>query len=145
MKNILTSYLVTAAILLFSTEISAQEITISKQELPAEINSFVATHFSGIAVNSITKEAKKRKVEYELVLNNGTKLEFDDTKIKEIEGREKLPDALIPKNILSYVQKNYPQNYITEWKRDAKKQQIELDSKVEIDFSLDGQFLKIDD
>ncbi len=45
-------------------------------------------------------------MKYEIYLDNGTKLEFNNSVINEIESTEKLPDGVIPKNILAYTKKN---------------------------------------
>lgn len=136
--------LVVGSVLLTSATLFSQESTITQQQLPRTITKYITTHFPGKKLSQISQEKKLRKTEYEIHLDNGTKLEFDNTTINEIESNEKLPNAVVPKNILAYVVKNYPQNYITEWKSSYTKQEVELNSGVELEFDKKGEFLRID-
>lgn len=144
MTNILKNLIAGSAFCIISSTMTAQEVVIPKQELPSAISSFVTTHFSGITISTVTKEIKSNKTEYELRLDNGTKLEFNNATIQEIEGTVRIPNALVPKKILEYVSKNYPKNFVTEWKIDGLKQKVELDNGVELEFNKAGKFLKID-
>ena len=132
------------AALLVSATYFSQEISITKEQLPQAITQYIHTNFPGKSLSKISKEKKMGKMEYEIYLDNGTKLEFNNSVINEIESTEKLPDAVIPKNILAYAKKNYPQNFITEWKLSYNKHKIELNSGVELEFNKKGQFLRID-
>ena len=109
------------AALLVSATYFSQEISITKEQLPQSITQYIHTNFPGKSLSKISKEKKMGKMEYEIYLDNGTKLEFNNSVINEIESTEKLPDAVIPKNILAYTKKNYPQNFITEWKLSFNK------------------------
>lgn len=133
-----------ASAFLVSVSFFSQESTITAQQLPAAVTQYVKTNFSGRTLSQISQEKKMGKTEYEIHLDNGTKLEFNNSTINEIESTEKLPDSVIPKNILAYVNKNYPQNFITEWKLSNTKQKLELNSGVELEFNKKGQFLRID-
>lgn len=143
MTNTIKNFAIASAFLVSATYFS-QEITITQQQLPASVNQFIKTNFSGHTLTQISQEKKLGKTEYEIHLDNGTKLEFNNSTINEIESTEKLPDSVVPKNILAYVNKNYPQNFITEWKLSYTKQKIELNSGVELEFNKKGQFLRID-
>ena len=132
------------AALLVSATYFSQEISITQEQLTQSITQYIHTNFPGKSLSKISKEKKMGKMEYEIYLDNGTKLEFNNSVINEIESTEKLPDAVIPKNILAYTKKNYPQNFITEWKLSYNKHKIELNSGVELEFNKKGQFLRID-
>lgn len=87
-------------------------------------------------------------IEYEVKLDNAIELEFNSkNQVKEIKSRSgiKLPDSVIPPSILSYVKANYRQNSIVEWELKKKKQEIELENGIELEFDLNGKFLRIDD
>lgn len=143
MINILKKFGLGSAVLI-SVTLFSQEITITQQQLPKSITQFIQKNFSGKTLSKITQEKKLGKTEYEIHLDNGTKLEFNNTTINEIESSERIPDALIPKNILAYVNKNYPQNFITEWKLSYSKHKIELNDGVELEFDKNQKFLRID-
>lgn len=136
--------LVLGSALMVSATYFSQEVAITQKQLPAPITKFIQTNFPGKTFSSVTQEKKMGKTEYEIHLDNGTKLEFNNTTINEIESTEKLPDAVVPKPILAYVNKNYPQNFIREWKLSYTKHKVELNSGLELEFNKKGQFLRID-
>lgn len=136
--------LVLGSALMASATYFSQEVPITQQQIPAAITKYVQTNFSGNTIAKASQEKKMGKTEYEIHLDNGTKLEFNNTTINEIESDQKLPDAVVPKPILAYVTKNYPQNFIREWKLSYTKHKVELDSGVELEFNKKGQFLRID-
>ena len=39
---------------------------------------------------------------------------------------------------------NYPDNFITDWELDDKKQKVKLDNGLELEFNKEGNFLKLD-
>lgn len=125
--------------------LQAQDYYLRADEFPVEITSFVKEHFPNSDVVSIKREGK-RKIEYEVKLQNREELEFDENfTIKDMESKMGLPDTVIPEKIRTYVAKNYPGKRIEEWKRKRKGQEIELDNGLEILFDFDGNFIKIDD
>jgi len=138
------------ALSLFATTISltgfAQETVISGKQIPQEITAYVTRHFPGQKLLQVVKDRDDFTVKYEVILDNRTKLEFNSKKqITEIDGKSKLPDSVIPSKILSYVKANYPDNYITDWDLDKRKQSVELDNNLSLEFSRAGTFLRIDD
>jgi len=126
---------------------SAQETVISGKDIPHEITSYVATNFPNQKLIQAVKDKDDLKIEYEILLDDQTKLEFNEKKqIKEVDGKSKLPDRVIPSKILSYVKSNYPNNFITDWELEGhRKQQIELNNDISLEFNLNGDFLRIDD
>lgn len=138
---ILVSLLVSASQL-----ITAQDRYLKVEEYPTQITSYAKEHFSKSDIVSIKEEKDKRKIEYEVKLRNMEELEFDqDYKIKSVESKNELPNSVIPQQILDYVAKNHPNQVILEWKIKRNKQEIELDNDLEIQFDLNGNFIKIDD
>lgn len=128
------------------TTAQTQKRYLTSEEYPADITTYIKTHFPKSDIVSIKEEKKPHKTEYEVKLWNMEELEFDaDYKVKSMESKAGLPDSVIPDKIREYVAKNYPQNKIEEWKRKRKGQEIELDNGLEILFDFDGNFLKLDD
>ena len=62
----------------------------------------------------------------------------------DIEGISKLPDSVIPSKIREYVVANYPQNHIIGWEIDGRNQQVELDNDLDLEFTMNGDFIRID-
>ena len=134
--------------LLISTFSSfAQDKVISENELPYSIREYIATHFKNDRIIKCEKGLKGTAVSYDVKLNE-IKLEFNsNNQVKEISSKSdiKLPDSVIPPAILTYVKKQYPGIGIIKWELKKKKQEVKLDNHLDLEFSLDGKFLRIDD
>lgn len=131
---------------IFSVSAFAQEKTIASNELPREITAYIAKHFPSHTITKAEKERDGLSHTYEVELSGNIDLEFNRKKeIKEIDGESRLPNSVIPNKILQYVAQKYPNNYITDWKLDGKKQQAELNNGLELEFNRKGDFLRIDD
>lgn len=136
-------FLLVGFIFLMSCE-SENEVPDSK--LPPEIQAYLDLHFPNNAIVKVTEETKLSKKEYEIELEGGFKLEFDqNNNIEEIKGVSALPDSVIPDKILAYINQNYPSNTIVGWEIEDDHQEIKLDNGLEIDFTMDGEFIGIDD
>ena len=83
---------------------------------------------------------------YDVVLDNSTILEFNRKKeVTEIKSNSKLPDSVIPEKIRQYVASNFSGNNINEWELEDKHQQVGIDNGLDLEFTLSGDFIRIDD
>jgi hypothetical protein len=141
MKNLMTIGAVVLS-LLFMTGCD-KETVIPGQNVPTEIKNYVSTHFPNC---SISKTIKENDEMYEITLSCGVKLEFNEQKvIKDIDGNAKLPDSVIPSNILSYVNSNYAPNFIIGWELQSGNQEVQLNNNLALVFNMAGEFLRVDD
>lgn len=126
---------------------TAQETVISGKDIPGEITAYVTKYFPAQKLVRAVKDMDDRKIKYEIRLDDRTKLEFNSKRqVTEIDGRSKLPDAVIPARILSYVKTNYPDQFITDWELEGRrKQQVELNNDLTLEFNMAGDFLRMDD
>lgn len=123
-----------------------KETIILANNLPAEIQSYLSTHFPSNEVIQIIKDRDGLSLTYDVILQGNFMLEFNRKKeVIDIDGQSKLPDSVIPVKLLEFVQTNYSDNFITHWEIEGKNQQIQLDNGLELIFTTDGRFLKIDD
>lgn len=144
MKKKLSALLLTL-VFAFTLTSCDQESTISPDNLPNEIDSYISTHFPENTVLQAIKDKEGLKSTYEITLSDNIYLEFDSKmNITDIDGNAKLPDSVIPEKILQYVAFNYPNNYITDWELDDRNQQIQLDNGLDLEFNMNGDFIKID-
>ncbi|SMO87751.1 Putative beta-lactamase-inhibitor-like, PepSY-like [Saccharicrinis carchari] len=121
------------------------EVVLTRAEIPADIKTYLSTHFASISVNKAVKETENGVVSYEIYLNGNIELEFDSNfNVTDIAAKTQLPNAVIPPAILSYVEKNYPSQFITKWELELAHQQIELNNGVELEFTMNGDFLRVD-
>ncbi|MDY0344033.1 MAG: PepSY-like domain-containing protein [Lentimicrobium sp.] len=122
-----------------------KETVLPESDWPAEIKTYIETHFSDLAILQVVKDKDGTKTTYEVRLEGGFVLEFNrKMEVIEIEGLDRLPDSVIPAKILDYINQNFPANYIIEWELEGKNQEVKLDNKLEIQFDMSGEFLRID-
>lgn len=142
-KNFLKSTLVITAILML-TSCDSEEI-IPSSDLPGEITTYISTHFQGHSIVQVIKDKEGLTKTYNVLLSESISLEFDKkNKIEDIDGVNQLPNSVIPEKILQYVEANYQANYIRGWELDGKNQQVQLDNGLDLEFTMNGDFLRID-
>lgn len=138
MKNLIFA----VALLLAASAPAQKRIEIS--ELPKPALDFIEKHFPGIPVVKVKKDAEHGEKGYEVILGNGTELEFwKDGSYREVDGRGKaIPTAFIDPKIVDYVAKNYPDRKITHIDYGHKDVDVDLTGKLDLEFTKDGKFLK---
>ena len=114
-------------------------------ELPNVAKSFINNHFGDNEVRSVIKEYDDLTYHYEVYLTDGTKIEFNKNgEWREVENRvEGVPTSILPAGIISYVQENYGGYFIVSVERD-RQYDIELNNDLDLDFTLDGDFIRVD-
>lgn len=129
----------------FFTSCDTEEI-IPESKLPAAIQTYITTHFPSLKVVQVKEEKEFLQKSLEVTIEGGVQLDFNHKEeITDIDSNTELPDSVIPTEILAYVASNYPSNVITDWEIDDKNQQIGLDNGIDLDFTMAGEFLRIDD
>jgi hypothetical protein len=145
MKKILI--LLVAIFFAFASMSAKKTTSRDKSVLPVAAQTVLNNNFSKTKVNHINIESGSfGKKEYDVILNNGTEIEFDkDGKWTEIDcGSNKVPDNLIMLPIRNYVNKNYKGTKIVKIERNSKGYEVELSNGLELKFAQNGDFLKID-
>ncbi len=122
-----------------------EETLLAEKDIPVQIMEYKNEHFSEYAIKRAIRDEEGKTISYELYLEGNFELDFNEKyEIYDIDGASKLPDSVIPTEILSYVATNYPQNYITDWELDNGHQQVELNNRLELEFEMDGTFIRIE-
>ncbi|RYY53466.1 MAG: hypothetical protein EOO09_17915 [Chitinophagaceae bacterium] len=143
MKKFILAMTMPALFLLVSCD---KEKVVNNDDLPAAATSFITTHYPAQAIRQVVKERDDLKTEYKVYLDNNTKLDFNkDGDIKEIEGTERIPDAILSSLIVTYVNDNYAPAFIRGWDPGSTNQEVKLSSGIELLFDNNGNFLRIDD
>ena len=139
--------LVTLVIALTSlTLISCSDRIIPSEKLPAAAQSFLKEYFPDSPISYVKKEADLTPT-YEVVLQNGTEIEFnkkgewDNIDCKRLA----VPAALIPAAISEYVNANFPGQSIVKIDRETYGHEIEMANGLELKFDKKGKLLHIDD
>ncbi len=121
---------------------SCDDEHLQPEDLPAEAQNFIATHYEGTR-SFVEKDRSLGKVVYEVDLITGVELEFDKNgACTSVGGNVKeVPSVLIHTKIYDYIANLYPNATIQEWELEKKHQEVELSCHVELVFDLDGEFL----
>ncbi len=126
---------------------SAQKKTISENNLPVQSQEFIATYFKGTKILQVEAETILGIVKaYNVVLDNGMVVEFtkkgDWTEVKG-KGKE-IPAAIVPQKIRTYVSKEFSKTFIKNIEKKGKGYSVEISNGLELEFSLSGDFKRID-
>lgn len=144
LKNLVPALMFGFAFIFFTS--CDKDKVLPSSEIPEEISNYISTHFPDNTIQQVTKEKDDFVVTYDVLLDGNISLEFNRKKeIIEIDGTTKLPDSVIPEKILQYVATHYPDNFITDWELEDKHQQVGLDNDLDLEFSMEGEFIRIDD
>lgn len=119
------------------------------ENLPASIKDFLTAHFPDKFA-----AAKKDRDDYEIILKDGTEIEFDlGGNLKSIEvipnRGYNIPDSVLPSKINNYIRTNYPGRLVEEFEIENNKSyryKAELSGRPEVEllFDNDGNFLRTD-
>lgn len=134
-----------ALLTLIFTALSLQaDMIIAPNALPDNIKQFISTYFKAqIGLVEVDKKS------YEIYLTDGTELEFDIMgNWKEIESKLTPIDfAVLPPNIASILQNQYPGAALIEAERKINYYKIKLSNRMKIRIDPNGTILsqKFDD
>ena len=141
--------IVTVVTVLFAVNFAAaKDVQIKFSELPQKAQTYVRTHFSESDVASVWKDTEMLVVEdYTVVLNNGLEIEFYPSgDWKEVKSRgTEIPSKIIPSGISQYVSQNYNGQRIKELKKKRYGYKVELSGGIDLEFSQNEKFLRVDD
>ena len=145
MKKITYTALTAAVVLL--TACSSVSHHRDTTVLPEGPRSEVEANFDSKPVSVMVESKTFGDDEYEVALNDGTRIEYKGDQWTEVEaGRGKaVPDSYIPAAILEYTTSNYPGILITKIERTKEGFDVELANGLEIKFDPNGAFLSYDD
>ena len=115
------------------------------QQLPAGAQEVMTKYFADKTVLTILKE----RDEYEVIFNNGEKIEFN----KKGEWTEvschttQVPDILIPNPIKARIKADFANSKIVKIDRSSngKKYEVKLNNGLEVEFDKKFNVIKVDD
>lgn len=119
---------------------------INVNELPAKAQTLLSKHFKGQKVMLATIESGVVSRSYDVVLRNGTKLEFDKKgNITEIDCKQGIvPSKLIPQPIKNYLKENYRGEAVRKIELNKKEYEVELTNGIDLTFNKHFQLIDID-
>ncbi|MDE5595885.1 MAG: PepSY-like domain-containing protein [Muribaculaceae bacterium] len=111
--------------------------------LPDQAKEFVAQYFPSSAIIA----AKTDGNEYDVMLSDGTKIEFDKSgEWKDVDAARgaTVPSGFYPETIDTYVAANYEGKGINEISKETGGYDVELVNGVDLKFDSAGQFVAVD-
>ncbi|MCI6196494.1 MAG: PepSY-like domain-containing protein [Prevotella sp.] len=117
---------------------------ISVNALPAKAQTLLNNHFNSQKVMLATIESGVVSRSYDVVLQNGTKLEFDKKgNLTEINCKQGIvPALLIPQAIKNYLKDNYAGQSVKKIEMNKNEYEVELTNGLDLTFN--KHFLLID-
>jgi hypothetical protein len=125
----------------------ADERPVKFERIPAAAQKFIKTNFVDNTVVHVTKDDDLVAPDYEVVLDNGTVVQFSNSgSLEKIEAyRAGVPQHLIPEKIREYVSVNYPGAVYREYEIDRAKHEVKLSNGLELTFNSLFNLIEIDD
>ena len=119
---------------------------IAVSALPIKAQALLNNHFSSQKVMLATAESEVVSKSYDVVLRNGTKLEFDKKgNLTEIDCKQGIvPIRLIPQPIRAYLRNNYPHQPVKKLEIKKKEYEVELANGLDLTFNKHFQLTDID-
>ena len=119
---------------------------INVNELPAKAQTLLSKHFKGQKVMLATIESGVVSRSYDVVLRNGTKLEFDKKgNLTEIDCKQGIvPSQLIPQPIKNYLKENYRGEAVRKIELNKKDYEVELTNGIDLTFNKHFQLIDIE-
>ena len=130
-----------------ATGCSGGDKVITIDELPAPAKALISKYFGGKQVTLVKKDKEGLKTHYDVMLSDGTKLEFDKKgEWRDIKAKpDGVPTELVPTEIRNYVNQNYPGQKIIQIDRIRSNYEIDLSNELELKFNKRLELIGIDD
>lgn len=140
-------FFVASIILLCTLSAVAQDRMITFDQLPKSSQDFITTYFSKDNVSFVKIDEESYGFEYEVYFNNGNKVEFDKTgEMKKVDcNHSKVPDGIVPAQVIKYINTNYPGAIVTEWCKKRTNWKAELSNGLDLYFNSQYMLIGIDD
>jgi hypothetical protein len=144
MKKII--YFFTAISMVFMLQSCDIENIVPEKKIPFEITNYLEKHFPEHEVLQVISIIDDLTKTYEVTLNDFSKLFFNRKKeVIYIKSSSQLPDSVLPTALLNWVDSYFPHHFIIGWELKDNKQKIILDNGTEVEFSIAGDFIRIND
>ena len=114
--------------------------------LPIKAQTLLSNHFYNQKVMIATIESGIINKSYDVVLQNGTKLEFDKKgNLTEIDCKQGIvPALLIPQAIKNYLKDNYAGQSVKKIEINKNEYEVELTNGLDLTFNKHFQLIDID-
>ena len=128
--------------LVFSSCDDEKEIRFSK--LPQAAQNFILQYFPGDEVTYVQREKDDGRKSYDVLLNNGTELEFDENgNWTDVDCKfSRLPEGILPEPIATHLAENYPQHTPYKVEKKLGGYEVSVTGSLELIYTADGSFVR---
>ncbi len=148
MKRTLSAFIATLMITCISlTAFAEKKYTHDSSVLPPAATVMLKKNFKSEVSLVKTEKTLGRVSEYEVILRDGTEITFDAAgNWKEIETsyKSKVPDGIVLQTIRDYIKAHQNKSAVVGIERDRKGYDVTLANGVEMEFDLNGNFVRYD-
>lgn len=126
---------------------SSEAVSHDASQIPEKARQTISQNFTSAISVVKTEKDMGRIDEYEVVLTDGTEIEFEangDWKNINTPNNIAIPSGLIPTAIAGYVAEKHAGALIVGIEKEKKGYDVELSNGVDIQFDLQGNFVKYD-
>ena len=118
---------------------------IAVNALPVKAQTLLSNHFNQKVMLATTESGVVSR-SYDVVLQNGTKLEFDKKgNLTEIDCKRGIvPALLIPQAIKNYLKDNYAEQSVKKIEMNKNEYEVELTNGLDLTFNKHFQLIDID-
>lgn len=147
-RIIITSVMALVCLVTFQVSAYADnDKPVNVTQLPATAQQTIKKHFAKKKVALAKQETGLFEKSYEVIFNNGEKVEFDrNGNWTEIDCKmSSVPAALVPAKISQYVKATYPGATILKLEKDNNRYEVDLSNRLEVTFNKYFLVVDIDD
>jgi hypothetical protein len=113
--------------------------------MPSTAQQFIVKHFLSAEIMLSTVEGYMFDKNYDVVFKNGDKIEFNRTgEWTSVNCKGGVPAGIVPEQIASHVQAQYPGVKIIEIEKDDRHYDVKLSNRIELTFNSSFKLVEAD-
>ena len=120
---------------------------IEVNKLPDAAQKFLKQYFPNASVSLAKVDVELVYKEYDVLLTDGTRVDFNNSgEWIDVDCKfATVPEGIVPRQIVDYVAKNYPNANILRIERDRHSYEVSLSNRLELTFDKKFKIVDIDD
>ena len=120
---------------------------IEVDKLPDAAQKFLKQYFPNASVSLAKVDVELAYKEYDVLLTDGTRIDFNNSgEWIDVDCKfATVPEGIVPRQIVDYVAKTYPDVKILRIERDRHTYEVSLSNRLELTFDKKFKIVDIDD
>ena len=138
MKKLILTFI---AVVALSFAASAQITQIKSTQLPAQARTTIRNAWNGAPIVDSWRNKEGKRVEYKAAVENGSLIKFNaNGQWIEVKSYDGIPSSLLPKALLTHIDKYYEGQLIVWASKNTRRYRIELANGTKLEFDSKGIF-----